>query len=184
MHLIYCITNLVNGKQYVGKTSRSVARRWWWHKYCAGHGSCCAVHLAIVKYGVDSFSIESIDCASSEKELCEKEVFHIARLNTRAPSGYNLTLGGEGATGWTPSEECRQKISRANFGRVRTKEANEKAAETLRNRPPREFCRRGHPLVAENIRVRPDNGARYCLTCFYLTGKYRLPKKLLQFARS
>ena len=184
MHQIYLITNLVNGKQYVGKTSRSIARRWWWHRYCAANNPCCAIHLAIAKYGEGSFSIESIDSARSESELCKKEVFHIARLNTVTPNGYNLTIGGEGSLGWVPSEECRKKISIANSGRERTKEANEKAAKTLRNKPCREFCRRGHPLASENVRIRPDNGVRYCLTCFYLTGKYKLPERLQQFARS
>ena len=41
--------------------------------------------------------------------LNEREIFWIAKLNTKVPNGYNLTDGGEGLV--NPSDETRAKMS-------------------------------------------------------------------------
>jgi hypothetical protein len=65
------------------------------------------------------FNVEQIDFAESSKELNKKEVFHIMRLKTLAPRGYNLTTGGEG---YNVSEETRKKQSETALNR--TEEVN------------------------------------------------------------
>lgn len=92
---IYCITNAVNGKQYVGKTTRTIARRFAQHIGQAN--GCRLLARAIRKYTADSFSILELCSADSKLELdrCEKE--WIARLGTVSPKGYNLSAGGNGA---------------------------------------------------------------------------------------
>lgn len=95
---IYCITNLVNGKQYIGKTKHLLDRRW--EKHCkdglrAGRNRSY-LHNAIAKHGVDKFVCKQVAVAFSEKTLNEAECRWIATLRTLAPNGYNLRSGGDG----------------------------------------------------------------------------------------
>lgn len=110
---IYLITNLINGKKYVGQTIQSVKRRWDFHVCNAG--GCVALKSAIKKYGKENFKIESIYEASSLEELSKKESEYIVSYNTLAPNGYNLTTGGERPVF---SEETRKRMSEAGLGRV------------------------------------------------------------------
>lgn len=109
--IIYVITNDVNGKQYVGQTRQSLKRRWMEHVCDANHGSRCAIHCAIRKYGVEHFHIQQIDVACSTDELDYKECYWIETLNTMTPNGYNLVSGGKVPI-WT--DAIREKVSGKN----------------------------------------------------------------------
>jgi group I intron endonuclease len=110
---LYTITNLVNGKRYVG-IAQDYERRWREHRY--GHGSKL-VFAAIKKYGIENFDF-TVVCKGTEEYAKEMEVRAIRMLNTMAHSGYNLTEGGEGSTGWKASEETRKKMREAHLGKV------------------------------------------------------------------
>ena len=103
--IIYKITNLVNGKCYVGQTVGTLEARW--KRHCSDGSKCPAIHSAIVKYGVNNFRVEVIDTATSQDELNEKEAYWISTLNTISPNGYNLQNGGVRTQ---LSEESRKKI--------------------------------------------------------------------------
>ena len=86
--IIYKITNLLNGKIYVGKDSKNDL------KY---YGSGIFIRRAISKYGIDNFSKEIIQFCDSLDELNEMEKHWIKKLNSRNPViGYNISEGGEG----------------------------------------------------------------------------------------
>lgn len=102
---LYVITNLVNGKRYVGITI-NFERRWREHR--SGHGSKL-VYQAIKKYGIDNIKFEVV-CKATEEYAKEMEVKFIASLDTIAHSGYNLTEGGEGSTGWKAPDATRKKM--------------------------------------------------------------------------
>ena len=194
--IIYCITNTVNGKQYVGQTVRTLARRWQFHLRSAKDGSAGKLHRAIRKYSAEAFKIEQIDSAEFFKELNGKETCHIARLKTLAPSGYNLTMGGEGRE---ISEETRRKMSEAKrhiteetlkkLSVARCKrplpsiETRQKTSKSLQDRkyPPKQFCKRNHPLDEVNTYINPFTGHRTCLTCHYLQSNRKLPERLLKY---
>ena len=53
-----------------------------------------------------------------EEDLSNLEISHIEVENTMCPNGYNLTLGGEGSTGFKHTEKGREKISQANYIRA------------------------------------------------------------------
>jgi GIY-YIG catalytic domain len=93
--VIYAITNLLNGKQYVGLTTTSVEERWERHLEQTLRKEASLIHKAIVEFGEDNFTLEVIDQASSIEELRTKEREWIPKLNTLFPKGYNVTLGGE-----------------------------------------------------------------------------------------
>ena len=88
--VVYCITNHVNGKRYIGITSRSIEKRFAEHCKADSY-----IGKAIRKHGVENFSMFEIDYASSISELYEKEMLWIEQYKT-FDDGYNLTLGGEG----------------------------------------------------------------------------------------
>lgn len=68
------------------------------------------IHNAIRKYGWDNFKVEKIIVNVPEEDLNNLERAYIAVENTKAPNGYNLTDGGEGASGYVHSETSRKKI--------------------------------------------------------------------------
>lgn len=66
---------------------------------------------AIRKYGADKFILQTLVVADDWSYLCELEERAIVAFNTRAPNGYNLTKGGEGARGIVHTEEARRNMS-------------------------------------------------------------------------
>lgn len=96
MGYIYCITNLVNGKQYVGKTTYSITKRFQEHcKDCAKiETEQRPLYSAMNKYGKESFIVEKLMECDNE-ELDSYEILYIDKLNTYH-NGYNATKGGDG----------------------------------------------------------------------------------------
>lgn len=94
--IIYCITNNINGKQYVGLTMRSIEERF--REHCKAES---VIGRAIRKYGVDSFSIEVIDTAETAEELWEKES-HWIKEKRSFHVGYNRTSGEWDNSGYSP----------------------------------------------------------------------------------
>ena len=96
MGFIYTITNKINGKQYVGKTSLSDPKERWkehLHDYKREQYKKRPLYSAMNKYGVENFIFEVIEeCENTE----EREKFWIKELNTYGSTGYNATLGGDG----------------------------------------------------------------------------------------
>ena len=87
---IYKITNLINGKIYVGQ-SKDPVRRWKEHKWDAFNSNCkenSAIHKAFSKYGLENFEFTIIGLFENYNE---KEKYYIKELDTLFPNGYNLT---------------------------------------------------------------------------------------------
>lgn len=96
MSYIYCITNNINQRQYVGKTDGTIERRWYHHKKDAPKRNFekRPLYRAINKYGAENFSIKVLEECSPE-ESSEREIYWIEKLDTYH-NGYNATLGGDG----------------------------------------------------------------------------------------
>lgn len=119
--IIYLITNLVNDKKYVGKTSQLVERRWQnhvWGSQKSRYKGDRAIYRAIRKYGHENFRISILEQNIPSLALLNaREIFWIAELNTAdGNSGYNMSKGGEGQAGNKASEETRRRISAALKG--------------------------------------------------------------------
>lgn len=93
---IYKITNNLNGRIYIGKTTRSIQDRWKRHINDAT-SERLDTHLsrAIRKYGAENFCVEEVDKALDRSELSEKEIFWIGFYQSNI-NGYNMTAGGDG----------------------------------------------------------------------------------------
>lgn len=113
---VYLITNLTNGKLYVGKTNNP-QRRWSQH-LCASRSKQprLVISRAIKKYGEASFTYEVLETFQSEPESYWWESWWVQYLGSNYPtSGYNVDQGGQG--GKIPSQETRQKLSVKSMGR-------------------------------------------------------------------
>lgn len=116
--IIYVAVNKINGKEYVGKTTRGLLiKRVNEHINAALNGRAfCYFHKAIKKYGVSNFKWLIVYTAFSEKELNDAEKRIIKERNTYN-NGYNLTLGGDGVGGRHPSEDTKKKIRASLLGK-------------------------------------------------------------------
>lgn len=96
MGYIYLITNKINNKKYVGKTTQSIEKRWQEHISDSKREKCeiRPLYRAIRKYGIENFTIKEIEKCNTDN-LSEKEKYWIQYYNTYE-DGYNATLGGDG----------------------------------------------------------------------------------------
>ncbi|MDY0198921.1 MAG: GIY-YIG nuclease family protein [Tenuifilaceae bacterium] len=96
MAYIYRITNLVNNKSYVGKTSQKIEVRFNEHvrESKKERSEKRPLYEAIQKYGAENFIVELIEECSGD-DINEREIFWISKLET-FKTGYNITLGGDG----------------------------------------------------------------------------------------
>jgi group I intron endonuclease len=120
---VYKITNTINGKVYIGKTTMPrVNDRWKDHRRKLRIGQHVNVHLqrAYNQYGIENFAYEVLEEHSCKEALLESEMVNIIRYRScNRDFGYNMTFGGEGSE-MTP--EVRAKISK--FASTRTGEKN------------------------------------------------------------
>ncbi len=117
--VIYVLTNLVNGKQYVGKTTRaSYEHRWQEHVKAAERGkSAVPLQCAIRKYRPNSFAVSRLQRCKTLVTLDAAERKWIRKLHSKAPQGYNLTDGGDGFVGsrHKPSSKRKTSLSMKNY---------------------------------------------------------------------
>ena len=101
---IYCITNTLNNKTYIGQTIQRPSHRWAHHK-CANNRKHVDTYIdrAIAKYGEENFRFEVIDTiVKNNKEelfplLDKLEISYINKYHSLwNDNGYNISSGGQG----------------------------------------------------------------------------------------
>lgn len=94
---IYCFTNLINGKQYIGSTTGDPNHRYDQHKYLATHKENNSkyyypLYCSFRKRGFENYKFEVIfQTMCTEKEIRQLEHEYIIKYNTLSPNGYNQT---------------------------------------------------------------------------------------------
>jgi group I intron endonuclease len=129
MYYVYMIKNKINSKVYIGKTNDLEER---WNKHlsdarCEPEGKYFVIHRALNKYGVENFDFSMVEEMPTEPEIFEREVYWIAFYKSNIcrygnAFGYNLTDGGEGASGHVHSEMSKLKMSKASKGKPKSEE--------------------------------------------------------------
>lgn len=129
MCIVYCITNKLNGKRYVGWTKKTLEKRWQKHIVNAlVRNRRFLLSIAIRKYGIadDIWCREILVEGVSVGEAKQLEIKFIAELNTCALTGgigYNMTPGGDGGT--------LSGAANPFYGRHHSAETIEKMRQTL-----------------------------------------------------
>lgn len=106
--VVYLATNLINGKRYIGVTSRSLKIRADNHWYARDKARGHAVAKAMKKYGRDMIRFTILCTCGDFSAASKEEVRLIALLKPE----YNLTLGGDGGSGHHVSRRARKATSR------------------------------------------------------------------------
>lgn len=130
---VYLVTNLVNGKMYVGKTTLTIEERWRYHLQNARAGLPYHLYRAIRKYRPDSFIVEALVEADNEETLNTLERLWIISLGTHSTTfGYNMTFGGDGGA---PTEEVRRKMRAKALGRPTSARQKEVTRGLFKGKP-------------------------------------------------
>lgn len=110
MHYVYKVTNLVNGKYYIGKRKHRNPPK-------DGYmGSGKQIIAAIQKYGKENFSKEILEIVASDQEAAEIEARLVPPSILDDPLCYNMRRGGFG--GW---EHINRDPRRLNHEAIRRK---------------------------------------------------------------
>lgn len=114
--IIYIAVNRVNGKAYVGLTTKALETRAAEHKCKARLGYQSHFYSAIRRDGFGSFDFAILESCDSLDLLRTKEKEWIAWIGSRAPIGYNLTDGGQGTSGLRgKSEAWRRAVTSPEY---------------------------------------------------------------------
>ena len=121
---IYCHTNKVNGKKYVGITCKKNPNQRWnngrgYKPNVSKNESDSIFYRAILKYGWDNFEHEILRSdVKTLEEANNLESYYIKKYNScvffKNSNGYNMTLGGDGTKGHPISDVSKIKIGNAN----------------------------------------------------------------------
>lgn len=146
---IYQIVNVSNGKFYIGST-HCFKKRHRSHLVCLRNESHRTVHLlhAWHKHGYESFEMRLVELCA-ETGLKDREQFYLDTLRPYDPEvGYNHLAVSEISRDHALT---RSRMSRAQTGRVLSRETKEKIRESLRGRgPSRDHILRMHAVQREN----------------------------------
>ncbi|ABT15028.1 homing endonuclease [Paramecium bursaria Chlorella virus NY2A] len=90
LKVIYAIE--VNDKIYIGQTNNTKRR---FDEHQRSKSKCSYIRNAIQKYGIENVVIRILERDLSFDDANMMEAFYIELLQTLAPNGYNLTIGGD-----------------------------------------------------------------------------------------
>lgn len=114
---IYRITNITNGKSYIGKTGVSFGDRWDNHRALLRSNRHCNPYLQNEwnKCGEDNFEFAVIECVNDSNLLNELEIQYIKQYKEIGLS-YNIHDGGNNGVnlGRHLSDETKRKIGEKN----------------------------------------------------------------------
>lgn len=101
-YVVYCHTNLIDGKKYIGVTSNSVPS-YRYGKNGNKYKQCVYFYNAIQKHGWSNFSHEILKSGLSKDEASEWEKYYIKLFDTQNQEhGYNIQEGGISSGGMSP----------------------------------------------------------------------------------
>lgn len=159
MGFIYMITGPGStNKSYIGKTQRTLQRRFIEHACMAG---CPKIHAAIKDFGKEAFKEECLIQIDDEL-LDEYEQKFIQQYETEYPRGYNLSSGGSKGTKWHSSVvESRKRFGEDHHlygdnrwkGKKHTPQTREKMSASMKE----VYTEERRDLVVERNMQRKSN---------------------------
>jgi group I intron endonuclease len=131
---IYLITNITNGKKYIGQTKTTPEKRFNKHWSEANNKLKLKtkLHLAMLKYGKDNFTIETL-CIVPKNSLDIMECYWAEQLETYTwdnNGGYNMVwCGSQPRLRIKQDPEVTEKITNKLKGRKQSEEQIKKARD-------------------------------------------------------
>jgi group I intron endonuclease len=166
MAVIYRITNMANGKYYIGSAD-SFARREWQHKYDLKRGAHKNPKLQAAwnKYGADMFVFEVLEeVAEGQTQLQVEDMWLVQHVGR--PECYNINFSAESPrSGMLMTAESKEKLSQSRkgkhagaehyrFGQAVSPEVREKIGAAQRGKPKapnRKVSEEGRAKIRANI---------------------------------
>lgn len=138
---IYIITNMINGKEYIGITKRGYLNRFNDHiKTSKKENDKRGRHIlyrAIRKHGIDNFKVELLEQVDTYCEAKIKEQEYISMFKSYYKDdfswGYNMTRGGDGKGFSYITENQRCKLREISLNLHKNKEYRRKFLNAMRS---------------------------------------------------
>ena len=138
--IVYRVTNKVDGRFYVGQTTRGLTFRKWFHINDRRHYNS-PFHKAIERYGEGAFEWEvlyEIDRPTRLELVAELDRLEKIEIDMGNPLCYNQSSGGW--SGFTITDDVRDRISDGVKASM-TKERRQKIGQTTRENLSRPVAR-------------------------------------------
>jgi len=167
---VYAITNIENGKIYIGSTV-DFEHRWGQHRSDLQHNCHHNSHLqhSWNKYGEETFEFGVLEYLDNIEELTNAEQFWMDKYREEGKELYNFGLAADNAMrGQIHSEESRRKMSKVMMGRKLTEDHRRKIGDASRDRAVSEETRR---KISEIQRGRVFTGEHRCKISAAMKGK-------------
>ena len=123
---IYKITNNLTGEFYVGQTINTPEYRFRKHIELSVRGGGYYIHNAMRRYGVNSFSLETLCECETREELDDREIEAIKDMKPH----YNICEGGSIKL----SPESIKKMANSLTGKKQSQDTIDKRFATLREK--------------------------------------------------
>ncbi len=146
-HIVYKITNRINGKFYIGRTNDITF-------YEGYMGSGKLIKLAVKKYGAENFTREILYETTTRKHAAQLERLAI---NAKDPMCYNMVAGGSGR--------------RYNHEKPAWRQEQAKAKERMERRRQRRRKYRPRPTVLTEEQMKQKKSGYYPQYCGRRTGQ-------------
>lgn len=172
---IYKITNLINGKSYIGQ-SVNIKKRFNAHKSAAFNSNNknydFPLYKAIRKYGIENFEFEVLEeCKKSE--LNDKEKWYISKYQTLGKNGYNQDDGGDSASHYIKlsDEQVSDIILRLKTSLDNSEKIGDEfgvSGRMIRGINSGDFCHREsetYPIRKSLYKLTINSDKHYCKIC-------------------
>lgn len=146
MNSIYQITNLLNGKIYIGAHT-CPNKRCVRNGICTYFGSGKALKQAVTKYGKHWFDKQVLMTFDDVETMFIVEQFLVNDEFVKREDTYNLVVGGRaGKHGSSHSSDTKRRLRESHLGHIHSTETRMKISESVKmNHPLRGKTGNDHP---------------------------------------